>query len=126
MGTLNKIDDKAKFENAYHAIMRCAETFFRIAPNIPKNLCEVVQHIHGRYDRALYYIFDACNTYDKERKINDLSESHSCLFFQQSALEYLVRSHGITIGQANLIIDDTREAYSQISKWKTAVVKVAR
>ena len=25
MKDLNKIDDKAKFENAYHAIMRCAE-----------------------------------------------------------------------------------------------------
>lgn len=126
MKDLNRIDEKMKFEGAYHAIMKCAETFFRLAPNIPRNLCEVVQHIHGRYDMALNRVFNACNTYDAQRKVEDLNEAHDCLFFQQSAIEYLVRSHGITIGQANLVIDDTREAYRQVSRWKSSVIKAVR
>lgn len=66
MSQLHNIEDKARYENAFFAIGRCAETFYLFAPNIPKNLCEITQHIHGRFDEALYYVFRASNSYDIE------------------------------------------------------------
>ena len=43
MPQLKDVDDKARYENAFFAIGRCAETFYLFAPNIPKNLCQIVQ-----------------------------------------------------------------------------------
>ena len=69
MSQLYNIEDKARYENAFFAIGRCAETFYLFAPNIPKNLCEITQHIHGRFDESLYYVFKASNSFDIEEKI---------------------------------------------------------
>lgn len=123
MEQLHKIDDKAKFENAYHAIMRTAEEFYNLSCNLPSALDDVRKRIHGRYDLAAYYVFDASNTFDNARKLTSLNEAYNCLFFQMSSLEYLTKTHGCTIGQANCVIDLTRKAYVQIDKWKNSVIK---
>jgi len=123
MEQLHKVDDKAKFENVYHAIMRAGEEFYRLSCNLPSALDEVRKMIHGRYDLAAHYVFDASNTYDNSRKLDDLNEAHNCLFFQMSSIEYLVKTHGCTIGQANNVIDVTRDAYVQTDRWKNSVIK---
>lgn len=120
---IRKIDDKARFERVYHAIGRCAETFYLFAPNIPRALNQVVQNIYGRYDDAMYHVFKASNTYEMYVKVSELEKAHECLFFQQSSLEMLVKSHGCTIGQANSVIDETRKAYEQTSRWLNATLK---
>lgn len=126
MSQLHNIEDKARYENAFFAIGRCAETFYLFAPNIPKNLCEITQHIHGRFDEALYYVFRASNSYDIEEKIFCLEKAHESLFFQQTSLYLLVKSHGATIGQANTVIDCIKGAYDQINKWKNALIKTMK
>lgn len=122
MKTLHKIDDKARFENAFHAVKKCLEQFHYLAPNIPRAMNEIVQHIYGRYDNALYHIFKVSNTYDYETKLKSLHEAHECLFFQQSSFESLISGHGCTVGQANLVIDSTKEAYTQLDKWYNALI----
>ena len=126
MSQLNNIDDKARYENAYYAIGKCAEQFYLFAPNIPQNLCKIVQNIHGRFDEALYYVFAVCNSYDIKEKIACLEKAHDCLFFQQSSLYLLVKSHGISVGQANNVIVCIRDAYTQVNKWKNSLVKNQR
>ena len=120
---LHRIDDKARFENAYHAIARCAEQFSLITPNIPRALDGVVRDMHTSYNRAMREVFCACNADTQEKKVECLVRAHDLLFFQQSSLEYLVRAHGISIGQANNVIDCTAEAYVQCSKWKHHLLK---
>lgn len=126
MSRLHNIDDKSRYENAFFAIGRCAETFYLFAPNIPKNLCQIVQNIHGRFDEALYQIFKASNSYVIEEKIDCLEKAHDCLFFQQTSLYLLVKSHGVTIGQANTVIDCIKDSYDQINRWKNSLVKTKR
>ena len=123
MPQLKNIDDKARYENAFFAIGRCAETFYLFAPSIPKNLCQIVQNIHGRFDEALYYAFKASNSFDLQEKIFCLEQAHECLFFQQTSLYLLVKSHGVSIGQANTVIDYIKGAYDQINRWKNALIK---
>lgn len=126
MPQLHNIEEKARYENAFFAIGRCAETFYLFAPIIPRNLCQIVQNIHGRFDEALYYVFRASNSYDIEEKIECLVKAHDCLFFQQTSLYLLVKSHGATVGQANTVIDCIKEAYEQINKWKNALARTLK
>ncbi len=123
MEKLHDIDDKAKYEEAYYQIGRCLESFNLLAPNINRNLCEIVQHIYGRYDSALYAVYRASNTYDLDEKLGLLAAAHQDLFFQQASFFSLVRSHGCTVGQANVVIDLTRDAYTQLAKWKKSLMK---
>lgn len=120
---LHNIDDKARYEEAYRGVGACAEAFFFFAPNIPKNLSEVVQDIHGGLNRAAYWIFQASNTYDLQEKIEDLDLAHNYLFALQSSFYYLTKSHGATIGQANVVIDMVRSVYQQVNSWKNKVLK---
>lgn len=120
---LHKIDEKARFENAYHAIAKSGEQFSLITPNIPRFLDGVVRDIHASYNRALGFVFQASNSEVPEEKIACLSKAHDLLFFQQSSLEYLVKTHGISIGQANNVIDCTAAAYAQCARWKRFIIK---
>lgn len=123
---LHKIDEKARFEHAYHAIAKCGERFSEITPHIPRCLDGVVRDIHASYNRALGYVFQACNSDYPDEKIVCLTKAHDLLFFQQSSLEYMVKAHGISIGQANMVIDCTSDAYIQCSKWKTYIIREAK
>ena len=123
MRNLGRIDEKARFEDAYHAIGRCAEAFYLIAPIIPRALNIVVQRIYGRYDEALFHVFKASNTFDYEEKVCSLEKAHECLFSLQTSFEILVKGHGCSVGQANVVIDATREAYIQVNKWLNKIIK---
>lgn len=119
---LKKIDDKARFEPAYHQIVKCGERFKEVTPNIPRCLDGVVRDMHTSYNRALGYVFQASNTEDPYKKLECLDMAHDILFFQQSSIEYITNTHGASIGQMNTVIECTAEAYLQCSKWKTFVL----
>ena len=126
MGKMKDIDEKTRYEDAFFAIGRCAEEFFLFSCNIPQNLTKIVQNIYGRFDDAAYYVFDASNTFDIERKIAALNKAHEALFFQQSSLYLLIKSHGVTVGQANNVIDCIKEAYTQVNRGKEKAMKSRR
>ena len=67
---LEKISDKAIHVEVYHTLCRAAEEFYRLSVNVPKTLLEVTQHIHGRFDMALYDVFIPAN---KEHSLQQLS-----------------------------------------------------
>lgn len=120
---LHNIDDKARYEEAYRGVGACGEAFFFFAPNIPKNLSEVVKDIHGGLNRAAYWIFQASNTYDLTEKVEYLDQAHNHLFALQSSFYYLVKAHGVTVGQANVVIDKVRVVYEQVNSWKNTILK---
>lgn len=119
---LHKIDDKARFEQVYHQISKCGERFSEITPHIPRYLDGVVRDMHTNYNRALGYVFQASNADSPSEKLECLDKAHDILFFQQSSIEYMVKTHGSSIGQANIVIDCTADAYEQCAKWKAYVL----
>lgn len=114
---LHSISDKAEYTEVYHHIMKVASEFSRISGNTPRNLIEVTQHIHGRFDEAAYHAFRASNTFDIDRKISEINLARECIFFQYSSLEYLVKTRASSIGAANKVIDELTEIYNQLGKW---------
>lgn len=120
---IGKIDDKAVTVELYHTISKAAEEFYRMSVNIPKALLEVQQHMHGRLENALYHVYRAGNAYDAEEKLKSLSEAKTELFFEYSSIEYLVKTHAISIGAANILLATLSDAYKQASKWYNAVLK---
>lgn len=114
---LHKINEKAQYVEVYHTIMVSAEAFSLISPNVPKSFCEVIQHIHGRFDSALYYVYRASNTIDISVKLDCVNNAINDLFFQYTSLEYLVKTKAITVGAANQVIDNLHDSYEQCKKW---------
>jgi len=120
---LEKIDDKAVFEDAYYAVRKCAEEFNRHASNFPVAHKGTVAKIYERYDEALCSVFRASNTYDLDIKLTNLHIAHECLFYQQSSFDLFFTYHVWSLGQANNTINLTREAYIQVNKWYNSVIK---
>lgn len=96
---MQKLDDNARLVKVHHTIEKAGECFSRISPNIPKALLEVTQHIHGRFDTALFNVFKAANTMDMEVKLKCIEEAKDSIFFQYTSFEYLVKTRAITVGQ---------------------------
>ena len=117
------IDDNAIHTELHHTICRAAEEFYRLSINIPKALFEVIQHIHGRFDSALYNVYKAANSLDKETKIKSIRLAKQDIFFQYTSLEYLIKTHAITVGGANNVLLVRKDAYSQTCKWYSHVLK---
>lgn len=120
---MEKISDSAKFTEVYHLLMKSAEVFTRLSPNIPKALLEVVQRIHGCLDESAYHVFKASNTYDVREKLMHLETAQSDVFYLYNRIEYLVKARGISIGQANEFILVLRDCHAQLGKWLTSVKK---
>ena len=56
-------------------------------------------------------------------KIKSISLAKQDIFFQYTSLEYLVKTHAITIGGANNVLLVLKDAYSQTCKWYSHVLK---
>ena len=115
--TLMTLNDRTELTDAYHCIMNAVEQFSVFASNVPKTLMEVTQGIYGDLNSAARDVYRAANTYDVEEKIKCLDEAEQLVFFTYSSVEFLVKAHGITIGQANNYMTGAREAYTSIRKW---------
>lgn len=122
MEKINQVDEKTALTNAHHKVCEAIQCFSRMSTRIPKVSLEIVQHIYGRFDDALFCIYDAENTYDAEQKAKDLHQAKDDLFFQFTSLEVLVHNHSITVGQANEVIKLLREAHTDVAKWLKSVV----
>jgi len=120
---LHKIDEKAQYVEVYHTISVSAEAFSLISPNIPKNFTEIIQHIHGRYDSALFHVFKASNSLNVKLKLNEINFASDDLFFQFTSLEYLVKTRAISVGAANQVIDTLHDSYEQLKKWQNYLRK---
>ena len=77
---------------------------------------EVCQHIHGRFDEALYNIFRATNTIDMQIKLDCLTCAKQCIFFQFTSFEYLVKVHALSAGSVNVVLLVLKDCYEQASK----------
>ena len=113
---LKKIDNKVQLTEAYHTVMAAANRFSFLSPNIPKQLLEVVQHIHGRFDSCCYHIMKASNTFNLDIKYNELAAARSDLFFQYNSIEYLFKTKALTVGAANTVIEEISKGYEQLTK----------
>jgi len=113
---LHKIDEKSQFVEVYHALSAAAEAYGLLSGNIPRVLLEVNQHIHGQFDRGLYYIFKASTNKEYEDKIKNLERAAEEIYYQYTSLEYLVKQKALTVGAANTVIDNLTTAYQQLNK----------
>ena len=120
---LHNIDDKTLYTDAYRGVGACGEAFFLFATSIPKNLGDNVKKIHSRLDDAAYFILKASNTYDLAKKVENLDAAYERLFALQSSFYYLTKSHGVTISQANTVIDLVRSVYEQVDSWKKKILE---
>lgn len=120
---LNKIDEKFQETEVYHQIMSSVDAFGRISGNIPRNMCEITQHIYGRFDNAAEKVSKAANTHKTDKKIEYLEEASADLFFQYNSLETLVKAKGITVGAANEVIKNIKPAYNGTKKWLNSTIK---
>lgn len=114
---LEKLTESQKSTEVYHQIGKCATIFSRLSSGMPKQLLLVVQKVHSSLDDALEYVFRSGNEYPKEEKLKHLHLAQDSLFYQFNRIEYLVKSKGITIGQANEFLVELREAHTQVLKW---------
>lgn len=122
MQKVNQVDDKTKLTQVHHEICDAVSAFSRLSARVPKVSIEIVQHIYGRFDDALYHIYEAERTHDKSEKETNLHFAKDCLFFQYTSLEMLVANRSITVGQANEVIVLLKRAYISTSKWLNSVV----
>lgn len=120
---LNKITDKARYVEVYHTIMRAARMFKNYSPNIPRALIEVNQHIHGRFDEAAFYSFLAANETETKEKLKAIRLASNYLFYQYNSFDYLVNAKGITVGAADTVLDIISDAYEQLQKWESSLLK---
>lgn len=97
--------------------MDIAEEYMRVSVNIPKALLEVQQHIHGSIDKAAYCTYKAEKEIDKQTKIQYINQAMDEIFFLFSRIDYLVKTKGITIGQANLLLDKMKLYHDELKKW---------
>lgn len=120
---LIKIKESAQFTEVYHLIQTTVECFMRVSVNCPKTVLKVVQNIYGRFDDALYWVFKASNTKVISEKVEFLQTAKNSVFFQFNSIELLVKSHSLTVGQANEVLTRLKDAYDQLSKWYNSCVK---
>lgn len=120
---LKVITEKAQYTDVYHLIMKAASQFAQISANVPRNLIEVTQHIHGRFDEAAYHAFRASNTFDIERKRLEINLCRECIFFQFNSLEYLVKTKAASVGAVNIVIETLSEIYTQLNKWRNSLIQ---
>lgn len=115
--------ENTQYVDAYHYTLNAVESFARLSPNIPSVFLKIVRNIYGRFDVAAYSIFDAANTYDNDKKIEDLNKAKNCLFYQFASLELIVKGRGLTIGAANEVLIDIKHAYENVNKWLSYLMK---
>lgn len=120
---LIKITDSSQFTEVYHLIQSTVECFMRVSVNCPKAVLQVVQNTYGRFDDSLFWVFKASNTMDMTEKVEFLQNAKSSVFFQFNSIEMLVKSHSLTIGQANEVLTLLKNSYEQLSKWFNSCVK---
>ena len=88
---LEKISDKAIHVEVHHTLCRAAEEFYRLSVNVPKTLLEVTQHIHGRFDMALYDVFRAANSKKLTTKLTHLELAKENVFINLLVLSIWLR-----------------------------------
>ena len=123
---LEKISNRAIHVEVHHVLCNAAEEFYRLSINIPKALLEVTQHIHGRFDMALYGVFRAANSKDLSTKLKYLRQAKENVFYQFTSFEYLVKTHALTLGSVNNVLLILKDAYDLLSKWHSAILKEVR
>lgn len=122
MEKLGQVEERITLTEVHHEICTAIDRFYEVSIRIPKASLEIVQHIYGRFDDALYSIYEAESTHDADEKARYLHRAKDDLYYQFTSLETLVKNHSITVGQGNEVIEALKIAHKDTSKWLTSII----